>query len=197
MTEQPADTLRTYLNRSREALLWKLDGLGERAVRLPRTPTGTSLLGTILHCANVEIGYFGGTFGRAWPEPDHPCFLSEDVYDTDPQADWTVPADVSTADLLGFYRRAQAFCDAAFDELPLDAVGRVPWWPEDVASTTLHRIGVHVLWDIARHAGQLDILREGIDGGVGMLPGRTNIPGEFDWPGYVARLTAIADGFAD
>ncbi len=192
----PADTLRAYLTRSRESLVWKLDGLGERAVRLPRTPTGTSLLGTILHCANVEIGYFGATFGRSWPEPAHPCFLAGDVYDTDPQADWTVPAEVTTEELVDFYRRAWVFCDATFDELPLDTVGRVPWWPEDRAEATLHRIAVHVLWDLARHAGQLDILREGIDGAVGMLPSVSNLP-DIDWPEHVARLTAIADGFAE
>lgn len=196
-SERPADTLRSYLTRSRESLVWKLDGLGERAVRLPRTPTGTSLLGTILHCANVELGYFGPTFGRSWPEPEHPCFLADDVYDADPQADWTVPGEVTTAELLDFYRRVWSFCDDAFDELPLEAVGQVPWWPEERARVTLHRVAVHVLWDLARHAGQLDILRERIDGAVGMLPSADNIPSDVDWPEYVVRLTAIADGFAD
>jgi hypothetical protein len=191
----PADVLRTYLGRAREALVWKLDGLGERELRLPRTPTGTSLLGAVLHCANVEIGYFGPTFGRVWPEPDHPAFLREDVYETDPQADWTVPADLPAAELVAFYGRVGTFADAALDELPLETVGRVPWWPEERATVTLHRVAVHVLADLHRHAGQADILREGIDGAVGMTPVASNLPDEFDWPSYVARLTAIAEEF--
>ena len=32
-------------------------------------PTGTNLLGIVRHVANVEIGYFGPTFGREWPTP--------------------------------------------------------------------------------------------------------------------------------
>jgi hypothetical protein len=38
-------TLKQYLQQARDALLWKLDGLSERELRMPRTPTGTSLAG--------------------------------------------------------------------------------------------------------------------------------------------------------
>lgn len=193
--EEPAAVLRTYLGRAREALLWKLDGLGERDLRLPRTPTGTSLLGTLLHCVNVEVGYFGATFGRTLPEPDHEALVAVEVFATDPQADWTVPAELPAAELVAFYQRVGAFADAAFDELPLDAAGRVPWWPEERASVTLHRIAVHVMTDLHRHAGQVDILREGIDGATGLTPVVSNLPDGFDWSSYVARLTAIADEF--
>ncbi len=106
-----------------------------------------------------------------------------------------MPADLPAADLVAFYYRVGAFADAAFDELALDAVGRVPWWPEERASVTLHRIGVHVMTDLHRHAGQVDILREGIDGAAGLRPAVSNLPDGFDWSSYVARLTAIADEF--
>ncbi|WP_436700965.1 DinB family protein [Nocardioides sp. BYT-33-1] len=195
--DQPVDVLRHYLSGAREALLWKLEGLGERQVRLPGTPTGTTLLGMVLHCANVEIGYFGPTFGRTWGEPDHPAVIAMDAYDTDPQADWTVPADLPAAELIAFYGRVGAFADAALAELPLDTPGRVPWWPADRAATTLHEIAVHVLCDLQRHAGQADILREQLDGAAGMRPALSNVPDGVDWPAYVARLTAIADTFAD
>lgn len=197
MSDAPADVLRRYLGAARESLLWKLDGLGERDLRLPRTPTGTTLLGIVLHCANVEIGYFGPTFGRTWPEPDHPCLIPDDAYDLDPQADWWVPADIPAAEVIGFYRSAAGFCDAVFDELPLDAVGRVPWWPEERAEVRLHAIAVHVLTDIARHAGHADVLREQLDGAAGLRPSSTNLPDGFDWPAYVARLRGIAEGFPD
>ena len=191
----PADVLKSYLRRGREALLWKLAGLGERELRLPRTPTGTSLLGIVLHCANVEVGYFGPTFGRAFSEPDHPALVPESAFDTDPQADWTVPATLPAVELVAFYERVGVFADAALDELPLDAVGRVPWWPEGRAATTLHRIAVHVMTDLHRHAGHADILREAIDGAAGLRPEATNVPGDFDWAGYLDRLRAIAHGF--
>ena len=57
--------------------------------------------------------------------------------------------------------------DATIDALPIDAPGYVPWWDDHVK---LFNIMVHVLSDTTRHAGHADILREQLDGAVGMLP---------------------------
>src|SRR5438067_10705450 len=46
----PKTVLRHYLQLTRDSLIWKLDGLGERDARLPRTPTGNNLLGVLKHC---------------------------------------------------------------------------------------------------------------------------------------------------
>lgn len=64
------------------------------------------------------------------------------------------------------------------EALVFDATGLVPWWPEDRREPTLHAVAVHVLADLHRHAGDADILREQIDGGVGMLP---DLPFPPDW----------------
>src|ERR1700749_3341076 len=53
-----------YLQRAREVLVWKLDGLGEYDIRRPLTPTGTNLLGIVKHVAAVELEHFGPVFGR-------------------------------------------------------------------------------------------------------------------------------------
>ena len=199
MTE-PTDTkthLHGYLRDVRAALLWKLDGLGEREVRLPRTPTGTNLLGIARHCANVEIGYFGPTFGRSWPHPEMTGFVQEAAYESDSQADWWVPADVSTADLVSFCRTAWEFADETIADLSVDAPGRVPWWEPGRNDVTLGQVLVHVLTDVARHVGHADILREGIDGGTGLLAGNSNVPDDVDWPSYVARLRAVAEQFPE
>ncbi len=76
--------------------------------------------------------------------------------------------DESREDIVGLYHRAWAHSDATIDALGLDAAGRVPWWPEDVRDVTLHRILVHMTTETARHAGQADIVRELIDGTVGL-----------------------------
>jgi hypothetical protein len=60
---------------------------------------------------------------------------------------------------------------------------------------TLHRILVHVVGDLARHAGQADVMREQCDGAVGLLRESTNVPGDHDWPAYVTKLTKLADRF--
>ncbi|WP_402469718.1 DinB family protein [Isoptericola aurantiacus] len=180
-----------YLHDARESLLWKVDGLSERALRMPRTSTGTNLLGLIKHAASIESGYFGEVFDRPWPTPEEMPW--EDRLDEDPNADFYALPDEPAAQILDLYRRVAEFADATITDLPLDAPGRVPWWGER-GDVTLQRIIVHVIFDLSRHAGHADILREEIDGAVGLVPRATNIP-DIDQDAYVAKLRAIAQQF--
>jgi uncharacterized damage-inducible protein DinB len=191
---EPGDgktTLHRYLQAARDALVWKLDGLTEREARLPRTPTGNNLLGLLKHCLNVEVGYFGPTFGREFPTPNE--LVPDEALEQDPQADWYATLDETLDGLIDLARRVWAFADTTIRELPLEAPGRVPWWPPERQEVTLQRIMIHVTSDLARHAGQADIMREEHDAAIGCQPGSTNIPDGYDWPAYVAKLTALAD----
>ncbi|HEX5205020.1 MAG TPA: DinB family protein [Actinoplanes sp.] len=190
----PKAALHHYLRATREDLIWKLDGLSERAARLPRTATGNNLLGLVKHCLNVEAGYFGPTFGREFPAADELVPMS--AYDQDPQSDWYARADETMDGLIDLYRRVGAFADETIEQLPLDAPGRVPWWQPGSDVVTLQRVIVHVTCDLARHAGHADIMREQHDSAIGLRRNNTNIPDEYDWPGYVAKLTELADRFA-
>ncbi|HKJ57393.1 MAG TPA: DinB family protein [Nitriliruptoraceae bacterium] len=188
------ERMQEYLDRERESLFTKVDGLSERDLRLPRTPTGTNLLGIVKHCANVEFGYFGPTFGRMIDDPAG--LLGPDDFDTDPQADWYATATETADDIVALYRRVIVFANHTIAELDLDATGRVPWWGPDAPEVTLGHILTHVHADVARHAGQADILREGIDGAAGWWSPGDNLPDDFDFPAYVDRLTALADQVA-
>ncbi len=192
--EDPKTTLHRYLQAARDALVWKLDGLSEYEARLPRTLSGNNLLGILKHCLNVEVGYFGVTFGREFPTPHE--LVPDKVLEQDRQADWYATADETMDDLIDLARRVWVFADATINELPLEALGRVPWWPAERSDVTLQRIIAHVSYDLARHAGQADILREQFDAAIGCQPASTNIPDGYDWPAYVARLTALAGRFS-
>jgi hypothetical protein len=185
----PKADLHRYLRLGREALVWKLDGLGEYDVRRPLTPTGTNLLGLVKHVASVEAGYLGDTFGRPFGEPLP--WLAEDA---EPNADMWATADESREDILGLYRRVWAHSDATIDALPLDATGRVPWWPGDRGAVTLHRILVHLIAETDRHAGHADIVRELIDGAAGLREDNDNLaPGDRGWwADYRERLERVA-----
>ena len=183
--------MKACLQHQRDALLLKLEGLPEREQRLPRTPTGTNLLGIVKHCLNVEYGYFGPTFSRAIDDPSG--LVPFTAYDVDPQADWYATESETSAGISALYRRVQAFCDETIDALDLDSPGVVPWWGSN--GVTLGQIVVHVINDLARHAGQADIIREEIDGAVGFWGVNDNVPDGYDWPAYVEKLTAIADRF--
>jgi uncharacterized damage-inducible protein DinB len=182
-----------YLRDCRKDVIWKLYGLSEREARLPRTSTGNNLLGIVKHCLNVEAGYFGPTFGRAFASPEE--LVAMDAYDVDPQADWYATEAETKDGLIDLYRRVGAFADETIEQLPLDAPGVVPWWGPRSQPVTLQRIIVHVIYDLARHAGQADILRETHDGAIGWQPDNTNVPAGYDWPAYVAKLTAIAERY--
>lgn len=155
-----ARVLHHYLRAARDDLIWKLDELGERDARRPRTQTGNNLLGVLKHCLNVEAGYFGPTFGREFPTPEE--LVPFEAYEADPQADWYAREDETKAGLVDL----------------------------------LQRIIVHVIADLARHAGHADIMRETHDGAIGWQRDNSNVPDDYDWPGYVARLTGIADRYA-
>ncbi|WP_406085304.1 DinB family protein [Micromonospora zamorensis] len=186
--------LHLYLKENRDDLIWKLDGLSERDARMPRTATGTNLLGIIKHCLNVEAGYFGPTFGREFPTPEE--LVPMQSFDEDPQADWYASEDETKDGLIDLYRRVGVFADQTIDQLPLDAPGQVPWWRPGRQDVTLQRIIIHVTCDLARHAGHADIIREQHDSAIGLRQDNTNIPDDYDWSAYVAKLTKLADRFA-
>jgi uncharacterized damage-inducible protein DinB len=185
----PKADLCRYLQIARDALLWKLEGLSEYDVRRPLVPTGTNLLGLVKHVASVEAGYFGQTFGRPFGEPMP--WIDDDA---EPNADMWATADESPDDILGLYRRVWAHSDATINELPLDAVGHVAWWPPDRSEVTLHRILIHMIAETDRHAGHADIVRELIDGTAGLRADNDNLP-DLDpasWSAYRDRLEAVA-----
>ena len=184
--------LHRYLRTAREGVRWKVDGLSEREVRRPMVPTGTNLLGLVKHLACVEYAYFGTAFDRPPPEPV-PWWDD----DAEPNADMWATAEESRDQVLGLYRRACAHADRTIDELELDSVGHVSWWPEDRQTPTLHTLLVTVIAETNRHAGHADILRELIDGRVGLRAAHTNMPpGDTDWwDTYRQRLDDIAAQF--
>ncbi len=190
MARDPKVDLHEYLTMIREAVLWKLDGVSEYDARRPMTPTGTNLLGTVKHLACVYVGYFGWTFDRG-RDIELPWYTDE----SEPNADMWATEDESREQILALYQRACDLMDRTIAELPLDAPGRVPWWPAERDPATLHVILVHVIAETNRHAGQLDILRELLDGAAGLRAERTNLPEGIDWPAHRARLEAAAARF--
>jgi hypothetical protein len=187
-----ADLLR-YLQEGRDALVWKLDGLSEYDIRRPLTPTGTNLLGLVKHIASVELGYFGDTFGRPFFEEEPPpsWWYTEE---SEPNSDMWATADESREDIVGLYHQAWEHSNSTIAALPLDAIGHVPWWPAERREVTLNHILVRVISDTQRHAGHADIVRELIDGSVGYLQGKDNMPpgDQAWWEGHRDRLERAA-----
>lgn len=175
-----------------ESLIGKAEGLGEYDVRRPLVRTGSNILGIVQHTSAVVLGYVTECFGReeGWELP----YFAPDAEDG---ADMWVARDVPREHVLGLGRHTVARLGEVAAELALDSPGRVPWWPPGRTEVTFGEILVHVLAETARHAGQVDILRETLDGQIGATADDPNIP-DFDdaaWAAYRARLEEIAESF--
>lgn len=190
--EAAKEELKIYLDRARDALLFKLDGASDYDVRRPLVPTGTNLLGLVKHCACVEWGYFRLAFGRS-----HPPIPGWEEEEPEVNVDMYATADESREQIIDFYQRGRRAADETIAELALDAPGTVPWWPENRRHPTLHRLMSAVTAELSRHAGHADVVRELIDGAAGISPEFSNLP-DVDasyWTGYLAQLESIAQRF--
>lgn len=157
-TGSEKEILRQSLDRHRDAVLWKLEGLDDEQLRRPMTPSGTNLLGLVKHLAAVEYEWFCRTFQR----PTEPLPFDPE----DPDADLRVRPDETTAGILDFYRRARQAADQVIEEMPLQQTGTA-WFGEQVS---LGWVLVHMVEETARHAGHVDIARELLDGATGDHP---------------------------
>jgi uncharacterized damage-inducible protein DinB len=149
------ESLKVSLDRHRDAILWKLEGLSDDDLRRQLVPSGTSLLGLVKHLGAVEYGWFCTTFGRT----TEPLPFDED----DPEADLRIRPEETTEDVLFFYGRARAAADQVIGELDVEDTGTA-WFGDTV---TMRWVLIHMVEETARHAGHVDILRELIDGMAG------------------------------
>ncbi|MEU5878432.1 DinB family protein [Spirillospora sp. NPDC047279] len=163
-TGDEKESLQVSLDRHRDVVLWKIQGLDDEQLRQPVTPSGTTMLGLVKHLAAVEYEWFCSTFGRE-TEP-----LPFD--DDDPEADLRVEPHETTADIVAFYGRARAAAGTVVDELDVETRGTA-WSGQTV---TLRWVLIHMIEETARHAGHLDIARELIDGATGDHPEAADDP---------------------
>lgn len=155
LTGDEKESLLAAIERHRDAILWKLDGLDDEQLRRSMTPSGLSPIGLMKHLGAVEYGWFCECFGRE----HEPLPFDDD----DADADLTVGPDESTAEVLAFYGRARDAANEAVAAIGLETTSRA-WFGEDVS---LRWVMIHMLEELARHAGHMDIMRELIDGRSG------------------------------
>ena len=183
--------VRRYLSVAHDAFRWKLEGVSEYDLRRPRTRTGTNLLGLAKHLTIVQAEYLGSVFGRPF---EAPISVDHDVANDDMYAHATETAEY----ILNTFDAVCAHALETIDKLDLDAEGYVPWWGEAGNPVSLHQIAVHMIAEFHRHLGQVDILREGLDGAAGYREDVDNLAplSTAEWTGYHDRLEEIAAKFS-
>jgi uncharacterized damage-inducible protein DinB len=149
------ELLADFLDWYRDVLLRKLEGLDREQATRALVPSASTVLGIVKHCAFVERGWFQIRF-QGLP-------LSRPSDSGDDTAEFRVSADESIKSIVDLYQSEVAQSRAIVAAASLDERARKP----SHAQYSLRWIMVHMIEETARHAGQLDILREQIDGATG------------------------------
>ena len=147
-TERPM--LEKWLDIQRDAIVDKIDGLSEVDIRRRLVPSLTTVGGVVKHLRWVETGWFHQLLGARSGD-------NRRAHDRD--REFTVQPDDTGASLIAEYRDACDRSRAAAQGYSLDDT--VPH--RSMGSVSLRWIFVHLIEETARHAGQLDILREQLE----------------------------------
>lgn len=146
--------LEGFLDLYRDVVVRKISGVSEGGLRRRLVPSATTLGGIVKHLRWVEVGWFHQVLGAASGDNRRPH---------DRESEFLVEPDDTVASLIEDYRAACSTSRAMAAEHDIDDT--VPHHHMDAVS--LRWLYVHMIEETARHAGQLDILREQIDGSTG------------------------------
>ena len=156
-------TLVDMLDMQRSILLWKLEGVSQDDARRSFVASGTCLVCVVKHMAWVEQWWFLDFIGGG--SPDYPWSAD------DPDADFRIEPDEMIESISQSYADSLAQANVVIAAAQnLDITGTLPNYESDRSVRSLRWVLVHMIEETARHAGQLDIIRELIDGSTGYYP---------------------------
>ncbi len=137
-----------FLDTNRDELVEALDGLSEEQVRRRLVPSLTTLLGLVKHVTWAEQVWFHvGLAGRTREELGIP-------HENDPS--WELDEQDTIASVLAEYRRVGAEAREIAAAYALDDLVQ----HNRRGPLTLRWLYLHMIEEVARHAGHADILRE-------------------------------------
>jgi hypothetical protein len=146
------------LTQQRRHVLAQLEGLSDEQLRRGVLPSGWSCLGLVRHLTLSDERYWfevvvAGQPLDFWPDGEN--------------GDWRVGPDEPADEVIAAYRSAIDRSDEIMAARSLHQPPAQPedWWAEaGVEFPDLRAVAMHVLVETASHAGQLDAVRELLDG---------------------------------
>lgn len=150
------ETLTGLLGFLRATAVQKVAGLSDaQAFSASAPPSALTPAGVIKHLAGTERFWFSIDFAAAdvpWPWPED-----------DPHGDFVIAPTDTLAGIVASYRDECLRSNRVVAEASLDDRAR-----GEGMTFTLRFALAHLIEETARHCGHLDLLREAIDGQVGM-----------------------------
>jgi hypothetical protein len=169
------ETLLVYLRQQRDGLRYAAFGLDDAQLRLTPTRSALSVGGLIKHGINTESSWVRTMLGRG-AEMDESGYADSFALRDDEGL-----ASLS-ADLHQVARRTEEAVNGIDDLGSRVPLPDAPWFPKNPDGFSIRWILLHVVEELARHAGHADIIREHIDGATmyELMAGAEGWP-ETDW----------------
>jgi hypothetical protein len=157
LTDEKAQLL-AFIEQQRDGVRNAAYGLTDEQARVTPSASSLSVGGLVKHAIDMERGWIDLVLQRQRESsPAH--------YDDN----FRLGPDETLAEILAGYdevARETAAVIATIDDLnqPVPVPKGVPWYPADLDAWTVRWVLLHLVEEVARHAGHADIVRESIDG---------------------------------
>ncbi|MDT5065441.1 MAG: hypothetical protein QOK02_1596 [Mycobacterium sp.] len=176
--------LRDYLFQQQYAFHAMAFGLTDDQARATPTVSALSVGALIKHVTNCQHGWMQRVAAApdSPPADDRPVEVRRAEY----ADEFVMKPDETLASVLERFSAQNAETLRLVETADLDAGVPVPrdapWFPKDVEAWSVRWVLFHMIEELARHAGQGDIIREAIDGAsmYELLAGLEGWP-ETDW----------------
>jgi len=175
--------LRAFLAQQHAGIRNAAYGLPDEQAHSAPSVSSISIAGLVKHVTVCERSWMDRAYAApAAPASDTRTFAEQAA---DYGKDWD-PTGQSITELLAGFDEVATKTEEAIPRLDLDTPVPVPqgapWFPKDLEAWSVRWVLLHLIEEIARHAGHGDIVRESIDGATmyELLAGAEGWP-ETDW----------------
>ena len=176
--------LRDYLFQQQYAFHAMAFGLTDEQARSTPSVSALSVGALIKHATGCQRSWMARV--AAAPEPPPADERPMEERQAEYADEFTMRPDETLASLLEAFAAQSAETLRLLEAADLDAAVPVPrdapWFPKDVDAWSVRWVMFHMIEELARHAGQGDVIRESIDGATmyELLAGLEGWP-ETDW----------------
>src|SRR6478736_1121777 len=160
------ESLIAYLDQQRDAFATVAFGLTEEQIRLAPTAGALTIGGLVKHVTTCERGWTERM--AAAPNAPAPPDQSLKEQATAWGDDFRVTGEDTLVALLAALAAQGEVTRSMLRAADLGAAVPVPrdapWFPRDIEAWSVRWVAMHIVEELARHAGHADIIRESIDG---------------------------------
>jgi uncharacterized damage-inducible protein DinB len=151
--------LLAFLDQQRQALVAAAYGLTDEQARLRPTAGALSIAGLVKHVAAVERSWMDHVLQGTRPVDEAEAGYQDGFALREGETLAEALADLEAAG-----RETEIVVAGVADLGQAVPVPDAPWFPDDVEAWSVRWVLLHLIEEVARHAGHADIVRESIDG---------------------------------